>query len=119
MNLAVSRTGSSGEDVNASSPTPSISGFQLQHSSHRDFHRDMESQLLIPGGAEDASDDIKKDPTAEWSAPRWLQNFDRRASGYVHGLEFGSLDYLFFPGAMLFGDRGMFLTLLLTLVIVN
>jgi len=31
----------------------------------------------------------------------------------------GCLDYLFFPGAKLFGDRGMFLTLIITIPIVS
>lgn len=119
MNLAVSRTESFGEDVNASSPTPSISSVQLQRSNHKDFHRDMESQLLIPRDGEDSPDQIKEDPSAECLAPKWLRECDKKASGYVHRLEFGHLDWLFIPGAMLFGDKGMFLTLLLTLSIVS
>ena len=44
---------------------------------------------------------------------------DSKASGAIHILTCGCLDYLFILGAKLFGDRGMFFTLLITIQIVG
>jgi len=58
-------------------------------------------------------------PTGSWLVPAWVAALDGMASGAIHILTCGCLDYLFFPGAKLFGSRGMFLTILLTIPIVR
>jgi len=58
-------------------------------------------------------------PTGSWLVPTWVVTLDNKASGAIHILTCGYLDYLFILGAKLFGDRGMFLTILITVPIVG
>jgi len=120
-NFDVVRAEDAHEAVNASSGTAKVSRLQHQKLLHEVFPYGLESQPLLSCEAEDVRDrpKVEKDPLGAWLVPWWLQELDNKASGFVHGLEYGTLDYLFFPGAMLFGDRGMFLTLLMTFAVVS
>jgi len=95
------------------SPEPDYSVKDAQYDS------EFESLLSHPAPKEPAiaKADLFREhrPTGSWLVPAWLVTLDSKASGAIHILTCGCLDYIFILGAKLFGDRGMFLTLLITI----
>jgi len=91
----------------------------------RDAQCDSEFESLLSPPASKEPEITKAElfndqrPTGSWIVPAWLVKLDTKASGAIHILTCGWLDYLFILGAKLFGDRGMFLTLLITIPIVG
>jgi len=92
---------------------------------HKDAICDAEFESLLshpePTAATKQNVDLfnENKPTGSWLVPTWLVKLDSKASGAIHILTCGCLDWLFIPGAKLFGDRGMFLTIAITIPIVG
>jgi len=84
---------------------------------------EVESLLTHPEPKTEAMENVdlftEHRTTGSWLVPAWVVTLDSKASGAIHVLTCGYLEYLFIIGAKLFGDRGMFLTILITIPIVG
>jgi len=102
-------------DVESSGPD-FLLGEALYDSEWKTLLPHPEPKTLVTVAADPLVDHM---PNGSWLVPLWLMELDRTASGAIHTLKCGCLDYLFFLGAKLFGDRGMFLTIVITIPILG